>query len=491
MDDAEDREESLAEDCIALVRQGMAELRRGDFESATKLLGIALHVTQSMTEEEAQSLFPLALCHLCLLRLRQGNAEEAKRLREMAMPQVESISAPMELVSYHYLMADVLVELQEYRRAIPFWEQALQLGLELNEPVAMADLLSRTGRCYAMCGLKEHAAILLRAALKIFRDYPADPRLPSLLISLGNARRKSSPAEAEGFYKEAAEIHVAKAQLESATTAWVNLGITCSEQGRHEESLAYYEKALHVRERVPSTPPNRIGALLNNMANSYRRMKKFDEARRLIDRASEILGSNNDLELAAAYGTRGLIFQDDGRDAEAVEWLQRSYAERKRAPSPNLDALAENLEYQLISLKRLGRLDEAAGAEAQLASVRAAGKDVPQANVDLSALTAEAGGAVLIELGFGSRPVGRYGLDDAELLREQLSAIVQEEEVGSYGGRVTIPESVTIILYGPDAEALFRAVEPFLLDHSICDGSVVTIRQGSQLREVMLPSVLN
>jgi tetratricopeptide (TPR) repeat protein len=491
MDDTEDREESLAKDCLALVQQGMAELRRGNFESSTKLLGIALHATQSMTEEEAQSLFPLALCHLCLLRSRQGNDEEATRLREMAMPLVESIATPMESVTYHYLMAEVLVELKEYRRAIPFWEQALQLGLELNEPVAMADLLSRSGRCYAMCGLKEHAAILLRSALKIFRDYPADPRLPALLISLGNALRKSSPTEAEAFYKEAAEIHVAKAQLESATTAWVNLGITCSEQGRQEESLAYYEKALHVRERIPSTHPSRIGVLLNNMANCYRRMRKFDEAMRLIDRASEILRSADDVELASAYGTRGLIFQDDERDADALEWLQRSYAQREKVPSPNIDSLAENLEYQLTSLKRLGRLDEVAAAEAQITSLRAAKKDVPQASIDMSALTAEPEGAVLIELGFGSRPGGKYGLDDAELIREQLSEIVRREEVGSYRGRVTIPESVTIILYGPDAEALFRAVEPFLLDHSICDGALVTIRQGSQFREVVLPCALN
>lgn len=487
----DDLDESLAEDCLALVQQGMGELRRGNFESSVKLFGLALHLTQSMTKEEAQSLVPLTLCHLCLLRLRQGNADEAKRLRKMAMPLVESISAPAQTVIFHNQMASVLVELQEYRRAIPFWEQTLQLGLELNDSLTMADILSRAGRCYAMGGLKEHAAILLRSGLKILRDYPGDPRLPSLLISLGNALRKSSPVEAERFYKEAAEIHVAKAQLESATTAWVNLGIICSEQGRHEESLSYYEKALHVRERIPSTPPGRIGILLNNMANCYRRMKKFDEALRLVERAAQILEASGDPEIVSAYGTRGLIFQDDGRDVEALDWLQRSYSKREQAPSPNLDSLADNLEYQLTSLKRLDRLEEAAAAEVRLASVRAAKKDVPHANVDLSALPCEAEGGVLIELGFGSRLGGRYSFHDTELVGQQLSEIVEREGVGSYSGRVTIPESVTLIFVGPDAEALFRAIEQFLLDHSICDGAVVMIRQGSQLREMVLPGILN
>ena len=486
-------EDFLAKDYLALIQQGMADLRKGNLEAADRLFGIALQLTPSLPQEEGRNLFPLTLCHQCLLRLRQGDADEAKRLRELAMPLVNSISSistPMETVIFHHLMADILVELQEYRSAIPFWEQTLQLGLEMNKPVVMADILSRAGRCYALCGLKEHAAILLRAALKIFRDYPGDPRLASLLISLGNALRKSSPIEAEHLYQEAADVHVAKMQLESATTAWVNLGILCSEQGRHAESLAYYEKALHVRERS-SAPPARIGVLLNNMANCYRRMGNFTEALRLVDRAIEILTADGSSELASAYGSRGLIFQDDGRDAEAVEWLQKSCGKRENMPSPNFEAIAENLENQLTSLKRLGRLEEVAAAEARLASALAAKKEVPQANFDLSTLTAESEGAVLIELGFGSRPGGRYGPRDAELLGQQLSAIVESQNTGFYGGRVVIPESTTLLLYGPDAEALFRTVEQFLLDHSICDAAIVTIRQSSQLREVVLPCALN
>ena len=480
-------------DYLALIRQGMADLRRGDLDAADRQFGIALQLTASLPREEARSLFPLTLCHQCLLRLRQGDAGEAKRLRELVMPLVAAISSnstPMETVIFYHLMADILVELQEYRSAIPFWDQTLQLGLELNNPVAMADILSRAGRCYALCGLKEHAAVLLRAALKIFRDYPGDPRLPSLLISLGNALRKSSPVEAEQFYKEAAEIHVAKAQLESATTAWVNLGIVCSEQGRHAESLAHYERALHVREKS-STPPGRIGVLLNNMANCYRRMGNFTEALQFADRAIAILKPDGGSELAYAYGTRGLIFQDEGRDVEAVEWLQRSYGEREKMPSPNLDALVENLEYQLTSLKRLGNSEEVAAAEGRLASVRSAREAVPQANVDLSTLTAQSEGAVMIELGFGARSGGRYGTRDGDVLGEQLSAILQSNSAGFYGGRVVIPESTTLMLYGPDAEELFRVVERFLLDHAMCDGAVVTIRQGSNLRQVVLPCALN
>jgi tetratricopeptide (TPR) repeat protein len=404
------------------------------------------------------------------------------------MPLVDKISLAQQTLPFHNLMSNALMDLRECRRAILFCERAIQLVLERerSEPTAVAELLAREGRCYAQSGLKDHAAIPLRAALKIFRDHPGDPRLASVLITLGNALRKSSPAEAEQFYQEAADIHAAKAQMQSATTAWVNLGILCSEQGRHVESLAHYQRALQVREQFPETPPGRIGSLLNNMANCYRRMGDFNEALRLVDRAIELIKPEDGSLLASAYGTRGQVFHDAGRDGEAVEWLQKSYAERMRSSSPDLDAVIENLEIEINSLKRLGRVQEAEAVEERLAKAKTAKEEAPPANVDVSTLKAQADGAVMIELAFGSR-AGSYGVQDAEVIGEQLAEILAERGAGFYGGRVVIPESTTLWFYGADAEATFQAMDEFLKDHLICAGATVAIRQRGMMREVVIP----
>jgi tetratricopeptide (TPR) repeat protein len=276
------------------------------------------------------------------------------------------------------LEAGSLMVRKQYRQAIPFFEEAIQLLSEQNKPIAMSDMLWRVGQCYTRIGLRDHAAVRLRAALRILREYPGDDHLPAVLLELGNALRKGDPGEAEGCYNEAAELYVARKQLELAAAAWVNLGIMCSEQERFEESLAHYEKARDVRERSPSVKPSRIGVLLNNMANCQRRMGNYDEAHKLVDRAVEFLSQNGDPGPAAAYGTRGLIFMDSGNDAEAVEWLQESYAERKKASSPNFETIAENLEKEIVALKRLGRMEEAALAEDRLALARAAMNEIPQ-----------------------------------------------------------------------------------------------------------------
>jgi tetratricopeptide (TPR) repeat protein len=352
-------------------------------------------------------------------------------------------------------------------------------------------MLSRQGCCYSFCGLKEQAAIPLRAALKILRNYPLEPSLTEVLISLGNALRKSFPGEAEELYKEAANIHVAKAHLESATPAWVNLGVLCAEQGRNSEALDYYQKALEVRQKSPGTSPIGVAMLLNNIANCHRRSRDFEQALRLIDRSLEMLKPENTPKIASAYGSKGQILQDAGNHAEAVEWLQRSYAERQKQPNPDCELIIENLEYEITSLKHLGRSEYTAEAESRMAGARETMKAFPSASVDLSTLTAEPAGAVLIELAFGRRTGGRYGKRDAKAVLEQIFAILSAAKLGDSGSRVVTPESITLIFYGENAQAMFEAMEQFLSDHLIFAGAVISIRQGKSERQVVIPTIVN
>jgi tetratricopeptide (TPR) repeat protein len=478
---------------FAFLFQGIEAQHRGNFPAANKLIEIALRLTDGMPAGEADGFRALGRCSLTLLRQKEDRLEDAAKVREEATALVDKVSnadGPRK-EPFDALMSALLMDLREYRRAIPFCERAVQQRLEANEPIEVVDMLSRQGHCYAFCGLKDQAAIPFRAALKILRNYPQEPRLNEVLIGLGNALRKSSPSEAEQLYKEAADIHVAKAHLESAAVPWVNLGVLCGEQERNSEALEYYKKALEVREKSPGTPPVRIAMLLNNIANCHRRSRDFEEALRLIDRAIEMLQSENTPKIASAYGSKGQIFHDAGNDAEAVEWLRRSYTERMQEPSPDFDLLIENLGYEIASLKRLERTGDVADAEARMAMAKEAMKAFPTANVDVSTLTAEPAGAVLIELAFGTRPGGRYGKRDAEAVLEQIFAILSMAKLVQSGSRVMTPESITLIFYGENAQAIFEAIEQFLTDHLIFAGAVVSIRQSQSIRQVVIPTMLN
>ena len=279
---------SPVEKCLAFIVHGADALNDGNFTKAEVAFRLALAVATSAPSEQGRDLVPLVLLKMTRLRQKQNREDDARQLREQAIAQLEKNPPSSPNAFFHFSMANVLMEFGEYRRAIPFWEQAIQFDDDKN-PIDTAHMLARVGECYNRIGLKDHAAIPLRAAIKIFRKHPEDPRLYAALITLGNALRKSSPAEAESCYREVADSHVAKGHFLSATPAWGNIGNLCSEQGRYVEALGYLEKVRKMREQSPGTPIPAIAITLNNIANCYRRMGKFAEAFTAVSRAIDLL----------------------------------------------------------------------------------------------------------------------------------------------------------------------------------------------------------
>lgn len=383
-------------------------------------------------------------------------------------------------------LADLLIEFSEYRRALRPCEQAI--ALSGRGSARLAARLWRAGRTYLRAGLKQHAVEPLRKAVDFFRTSEGDPYTPVVLIDLGNALRTSNPDEAETSYREAAAIWEGKEAYAQATVAWVNLGVLCGEQGRLDESLEWYEKARRVRQSDATTPRSRLGSLANNIANLHRRMKNFDLAAREAENAIALL--EGDPVLAEAYGTYGLILRDQGFDEDALDWFRRSRAEHARQPSPNVERIRESLSNEAEALTRLGRHEEASALQRQMEEPRELPPLITHA-VTPAAKPSNNGGAssdgeVLVELDGIHLPESVYRECDVATLENRLEEVLEAGGQGELDGHETGPENTTLFLYGPDAEALFRAVEPVLRAYPLCRGARVTIRQSDREQRFVL-----
>jgi tetratricopeptide (TPR) repeat protein len=173
--------------CLGFIHQGAVALQAGNLTKAEQMFRMAAQEVRPMAPGPAFDFALLVQCHVSLLRQRLGQVEEGKKLRESAMAMLDENEARMEQVTFQDQMARVLIQLREYRRAIPFCERAIERELEGSDPTAAAGMLARAAQCYGLMGLMDHSAIPARAALKILRDYPGDPRLPDVLVTLGNA----------------------------------------------------------------------------------------------------------------------------------------------------------------------------------------------------------------------------------------------------------------------------------------------------------------
>ena len=472
------------QDCLDAMEIAERELNTSP-AIATQILSKVVESIEPRKGVEYNELRALALYNQSRALERLSQPDDARRCRDEADAQLDEAKAPGAMLAIQDRLADTLIEIGEFRRAIPFCEQAI--ALSGRNAIKVADRFWRVGRTYVRAGFKRQAEEPLRNALEIFRTQTNDPRTPVVLIDLGNAVRGTNPLEAESHYREAARIWEAANRVGQATTAWVNLGVLCAELDRLPEALEWYGKARTVREGDPATPPARLGSLHNNIANVYRRMGAFEQAVHDVESAIRLLVPQGDPLLADAYGTRGLIFRDQNADEDALAWFRKARAEHEKRPSPNVSQLAETLENERAALARIGRLTEASAVEQQLAQLR--GTAPPVRKHDLGPLKTKAAGTegtVLIELDGRTLPDAVYRDHDLKTIEDQLSAIVDEEAVGELDGHEFGPEKTTIFLYGADAEAMFRAVEPALRNYALCEGARVTIRQGVIERQVVV-----
>ncbi len=420
------------------------------------------------------------------MQQRLQQTDESERTRQVAISTFDQIGESGNRPNIQDRLADVLVEFREYRRAIRPCEQAIKLSG--GNSAKLANRLWRAGRTYLRSGFKQHAEEPLRQAVEFYRANEGDPHTPVILNDLGNALRESNPAEAERCYREAAAIWENKGAYGQATIAWVNLGVLCGEQERLDESLQWYEKARRVRQADATTPRDRLGNLANSIANLHRRMKNFEAAAREVEDAIALL--DGDPVLANAYGTYGLILRDQGLDQSSLDWFRRSRDEHARRPSPEVENLSEALANEAAALARLGRLREASALEKQVAELRG---DLPPvlkrqiAPIPNAVKHADnAAGEMLIELDGIHLPESVYQDCDIATLENRIEEVLEIDQTGELDGHETGPEHTTLFLYGADAEALFRAVEPVLQDYPLCRGARVTIRQDDQERRIVL-----
>ena len=175
------RELENHEKCLPIMAYGVEALYQGKHSVADAAFLAAIVLAQTAPPEQARDLVALAHLHLSLLRRQQKRSEESEQFQRQATAELDRGAGTTAVALFQRLMAIVLLELGEYRRAIPFFERTIELDRQWEDPLIKAHLLWRFGECHSRIGSKDFAAVPLRAAVKVFRSQPGDPRLPAVL----------------------------------------------------------------------------------------------------------------------------------------------------------------------------------------------------------------------------------------------------------------------------------------------------------------------
>ena len=168
------------------------------------------------------------------------------------------------------------------------------------------------GSVFFQRGYLDQAESSFRIAL---RD---DPTSAEALYGIGSiCLNRQRNAEAREIFTRA--VKLSAAYPDTLPNAWNNLGILSTREGRMDEAVDYFQRALQL------SPDHQIA--LDNLGSAYRQTKRWDEARQTYDRALRA----NPTDAEANYGL-GMVFAQNDDTARAEDYLRRALKLRPAYP---------------------------------------------------------------------------------------------------------------------------------------------------------------
>jgi eukaryotic-like serine/threonine-protein kinase len=417
-------------DTDGVERAFEAALARTDLQACRDVVGLvegAAPPTVEQAEPVAAGRRTLALAEAKYLL---GDIDEAKRLVEVARPEIEQLGYLPLLVDVELHSSVVDAQLGDHARAVTHAERAYfaarTAGDERNAASAAAMLAAEVAMLRAH--VDEGLRWLALAELELGPDGPASIRA-HIASARGNVLYDAGRyADALASFEQERELAASSDGPEAAreldeSTADSNIAVVLTELGRPSEAIEHARAAVALEERVYGADHPALAITLNGLGHALERHGDYREAaavmRRALDIRERAFGPDHP---AVATSLTGLASTTEAFDAAlARELCQRAIAIIERAHGADHPDAAVCLN--LIGLTLIDAGDPGPAREALQRALdildRALGPEHPQVAAALSNLASA-------ELRAGA-------LAQAELHLRRSIAILERDEGANIG----------------------------------------------------------
>jgi len=168
------------------------------------------------------------------------------------------------------------------------------------------------GALFFQRGYLDQAEVSFQQAL---RD---DPSSAEALYGIGSVYlNQNKNAAAHESFERAVKLQAS--YPDTVPDAWNNLGVIATREGRVDDSIQCFQKALDLNSHHLLS--------LDNLGNAYRLQKRWDEARKVLERALQVAAHDPE-----ANYSLGMVYAQTGDTARGYEYLQRALNARPAYP---------------------------------------------------------------------------------------------------------------------------------------------------------------
>ncbi|MFK8163619.1 MAG: CHAT domain-containing protein [Lewinella sp.] len=270
--------------------------------------------------------------NLTLLYKADNNPQKAIAiLKEVdrSIPNLESYGkAAISFLRDHCYGLRDLYRLPEEQRILVRLGASYEMA-KLTKTEAYGDFLLNSGNNQRKLGALREAVASYQIALTTYSELTKAPLAKQGFVyrNLGNVYGdlNNYPAS-DTSYQNSLEISTLLKDTFGMADDYNNLGINRLEQGKPQQAISYFEKALINHQIAEAKVPD-LGNDYINLADAHRALGQLDAAKIYADsalRIEEPYFQELSPQLAYTYLTQARILQHQGDAEEALRWAQKS-----------------------------------------------------------------------------------------------------------------------------------------------------------------------
>lgn len=272
--------------------------------------------------------------------LRQKQFEEARRILMRLIHALKNKGDAQSLATAYVLIGNITFEMNNYRNAIEWYNEAQAFIEKLDDDVKLSDLYHQRG--YARFLLGEHKSALddFRRALTIDEALNDDFRKSMIYRRIGVALDLvGSLDEAEIFFKQALELEARLKNEASMARAYQHLGRVAEKRGDHDGAAEQYERSLEIKRRL--NDDRGLASLYHQYGNLRFAQDEFHDALTLYRKALVLEEKHSDFQsLARTLLQVGLTLEQLQQPKEAIATLRKASTLLAKLNSPIVEKIA-------------------------------------------------------------------------------------------------------------------------------------------------------
>jgi len=251
--------------------------------------------------------------------------------------------------------------LNDDRRAVKYYEEALAAARKINNRDLIATNLFNVGAAYSRTFHQYEKALgLFEESLAIFRELNNRESLAFVLFSAGKAAQVLGRYEkALSYFEQSLKMNRELKDLRGVAGSLNLIATVYANLGQLEKPLAYYEEALRINRQLAL--PDEIAITLRNRGDLYCDLVQFDRALSSYEEALDIQTKNGlKGDMAVTLNNIGTVYKDLNQYDKALTYFEASLKmSRELDRSPDI---ATNLNNMGDTYASSGRSDKALAA---------------------------------------------------------------------------------------------------------------------------------